>query len=94
MTENASTMLGRDFDAMFVASDPRLDYPEVSDENWSHIQHGQVAVGMTKQECRLSLGTPNRISENPEQGGMREYWYYDGGAYLFFMNGLLSQFRK
>lgn len=94
MSENASTMLGRNFDALFVAADPRLAYPEISDENWERIKRAQVAVGMTKEECRLAMGNPKRINENPEQGGMREYWYYDGGAYLFFMNGLLSQFRR
>lgn len=94
MSENASAMLGRDFDALFVANDPRLNYPDINDETWSRIQHAQVAVGMTKEECRLAIGAPKRISENPEQGGMREYWYYDGGAYLFFMNGLLSQYRR
>ena len=94
MSENASAMLGRDFDALFVAADPRLSYPDINNETWQRIQRGQVAVGMTKEECRLAIGPPKRISENPEQGGMREYWYYDGGAYLFFMNGLLSQFRR
>ena len=49
---------------------------------------------MTKEECRLSIGSPKRINENPDQGGMREYWYYDGGSYLYFVDGLLSQFRK
>lgn len=94
MSENASSIMGRDFDALFVKKDPKLDYPTVSDENWERITRGQVALGMTKEECRLSMGTPARISENPDQGGLREYWYYDGGAYLFFIDGLLSQFRR
>ena len=94
MSESASTMLGRDFDALFAEKDPRLDYPAVSDENWALITRAQVALGMTKEECRLALGNPVRISENPDQGGLREYWYYDGGAYLFFIDGLLNRFRK
>ena len=94
MSENASTMLGRDFDALFVNKDPRLEFPTVSDENWECITRGQVELGMTKDECRLSMGTPARISENPFQGGLREYWYYDGGAYLFFVDGVLTQFRN
>lgn len=94
MSENVSTMLSRDFDALFVARNPRLDHPAISDENWERITKSQVVLGMTKDECRLSLGNPVRISENPDQGGLREYWYYDGGAYLFFIDGLLSQFRK
>lgn len=94
MSDNASTMHGRDFDAMFVAADPRLAYPSISDENWLRITRGQVVEGMTKEECRLSLGSPKRINERPDQGGMREYWYYDGGSYLYFEDGLLRQFRR
>jgi len=94
MSDNASTMHGRDFDAMFVVSDPHLAYPTITDENWERITRGQVVEGMTKDECRLALGSPKRINENPNQAGLREYWYYDGGAYLFFVDGLLNQFRK
>ena len=94
MNNYASTMHGRDFDALFTATDPRLSYPLVTDANWERITRGQVAEGMTKEECRLALGNPRNINERPDQAGMREYWYYDGGAYLFFVDGLLSQFRK
>ena len=94
MNNNTSTMHGRDFDALFSASDPRQSYPTINDANWDMITHGKVVVGMTKDECRLALGNPKSISERPDQAGMREYWYYDGGAYLYFVDGLLSQFRK
>ena len=94
MSDNASTMHGRDFDALFVAGDPRQVFPDITDENWLRITCGQVVEGMTKEECRLALGAPKRINEMPEQAGMREYWYYDGGSYLFFVDGLLRQYRK
>ena len=94
MSDNASAMHGRDFDALFVARDPHLSYPEINDKIWQLITRGQVTEGMTKVECSLSLGSPNHISERPDQGGMREYWYYDGGSYLYFVDGLLSQFRR
>lgn len=94
MNANSSTMIGRDFDAMFVASDPHLAYPDISNANWERITRGQVAEGMTKQECQLAMGDPKTINRNPDQGGMREYWYYDGGSYLYFVDGLLSQFRR
>ena len=94
MSDNVSTMHGRDFDALFVANDPHLSYPAISDENWRLITCGQIVVGMTKEECLLSLGTPKHIAERPDQGGLKEYWYYDGGSYLYFVDGLLSQFRK
>lgn len=94
MSDNASTMHGRDFDALFVSVNPRENYPTITDDNWERITRGQVVEGMTKDECRLAMGSPRRISERPDQGGMREYWYYDGGCYLFFVDGLLSQFRR
>lgn len=94
MGESASAMLGRDFDALFATTDPRLTYPDISDENWLRITRAQVEVGMTKEECRLALGAPVRSSENPYQGGLKEYWFYDGGAFLFFVDGLLNQYRK
>ena len=91
MSDNASTMHGRDFDA---TADPHLSYPTISDANWERITRAQVVEGMTKEECRLALGSPKHINENPDQSGMREYWYYDGGAFLFFVDGLLRQFRR
>lgn len=94
MSDNASTMHGRDFDALFTAADPHLAYPAITDANWERITRSQVVVGMTKEECRLSLGSPRSINERPDQAGMREYWYYDGGSYLFFVDGLLSQFKR
>ena len=94
MSNNVSTMHGRDFDALFVAKDPHMSYPAIGDENWNLITRGQVVEGMTKEECMLSLGAPKHISERPDQGGLKEYWYYDGGSYLYFVDGLLSQFRR
>ena len=94
MSDKTSTMHGRDFDALFVAMDPHQAYPEIGDEMWKHITRSELVEGMTKEECRLSVGSPRRINELPDQGGMREYWYYDGGSYLYFVDGLLSQFRR
>lgn len=94
VSDNVSTMRGRDFDALFDAVDPHLFYTTISDDNWERITRAQVVEGMTKEECRLALGNPKHINESADQSGLREYWYYDGGAYLFFVNGLLRQFRK
>ncbi|MBQ6078856.1 MAG: hypothetical protein IJK93_01135 [Muribaculaceae bacterium] len=94
MTENTSSMLGRDFDSMFSLNDPHLSYPTITDATWNLITRSQVVEGMTKEECRLSLGNPKSINERPDQSGMKEYWYYDGGSYLYFVDGLLNQFRR
>ena len=87
-------MPGRDFDGLFDVNDPHSLYPAISAKNWELITRGQVEEGMTKEECRLALGAPRRINQNPDQSGMREYWYYDGGSYLYFVDGLLSQYRR
>ena len=94
MSDNSSTLHSRDFDALFSSANPRLSYPTISDRNWELITRAALAEGMTKEECRLSMGSPKNINQLPDQSGMKEYWYYDGGAYLYFVDGLLNQYRK
>ena len=62
MNDNLSTMLGRDFDAMFSVANPHESYPTITDANWERITRGQVVEGMTKEECRLAMGSPKGIS--------------------------------
>ena len=94
MSAPGATMRNRDFDSMFSLFNLRLLYPNISDKTWNLIVNGNVAEEMTKEECRLSLGAPQHISPVPDQAGMREYWYYDGGQYLYFVDGLLKSYRK
>ena len=94
MSGYSSSMPGRDFDGLFDLNDPHLLYPTISAKNWELITRAQIVEGMTKEECRLALGSPKQINQNPDQSGMREYWYYDGGSYLYFVDGLLSQYRR
>lgn len=85
--------VGRDFDALFSMTDVRKQYPDISPATWSNIVNCKVTQGMTKQECRLAMGNPVNVRQLPDQSGLREYWYYDGGRYLFFVDGLLKEFR-
>ncbi len=94
MSQPGAPMHERDFDSMFALSDPHINYPAITDATWALIQHSQVVADMTKQECQLALGAPKRTAYVPDQAGMREYWYYDGGAYLYFVDGRLKEFRK
>ncbi|MBR5102607.1 MAG: hypothetical protein IK092_05740, partial [Muribaculaceae bacterium] len=94
LATNNSTMHGRDFDSLFSLSDLRTDYPTIDDATWQRIVKGEVSTGMTKAECRLSLGAPKTINQQPDQTGVKEYWFYDGGTYLFFVDGLLKEFRR
>lgn len=94
MSDPNATMHNRDFDSLFSLRDLHENYPEISDATWQLIVRGELVEGMNKEECRLAMGAPKRINQLPNQAGLREYWYYDGGKYLFFVDGLLSQFRK
>ncbi len=93
MSDPNATMHNRDFDSLFSLRDMHENYPDITDATWQRIIRGVVTEGMTKEECRLAVGSPKRISRLPDQAGLREYWYYDGGSYLYFVDGLLNQFK-
>ena len=81
------------FDKLFSFTNPREKYPQIKDEIWDIITLSQVIEGMTKDECQISLGLPDEISQIPEYSGLRERWIYKTGTYLEFKDGLLVKFR-
>lgn len=83
----------RNFDSMFSLDDIHKSYPNIGPEAWDCIVNGRVALDMTKEECLLAKGAPKSINRVPDQTGVREYWYYDGGSYLYFTDGVLKGFR-
>lgn len=93
MTAGASAISGRDFDSLFALNDVRQQYPNIDSDIWPLIIDGKVKRGMKKDECRLSMGAPQKVNQLPDQTGLREYWYYDGGRYLYFVDGVLQDFR-
>lgn len=84
----------RRFGAVLSVSDPRRRYSSVTDEVWENIIDGKVAAGMTRDECRLSLGKPATIDRLPGSSYLYERWAYDNGIYLIFEDGVLTQFRR
>lgn len=84
----------RSFATLFSFSDPRLKYPDITDDVWKNIISGQVSIDMTREECRLSLGAPKEIDRRPGYNGVSELWLYENGAYLVFVDGLLREFRN
>lgn len=94
MSTKQSSIQNRLFDNLFSLKDIRLNYPAINDTNWNHIVNGNVAIDMTKDECRLALGSPNSVQERPTYDGLQEYWFYTDGTYLMFFDGLLKQFRR
>lgn len=81
------------FDRLFSFDDPRQQYKEILDDAWEQITLGRVKPGMTKAECKLSLGNPNEVKKIPTYSGLKEQWIYNSGAYLFFVDGLLTDYR-
>ncbi len=94
MTVGDVTTSRRNFETLFSITDPRLRYKNITDENWALICRGRVREGMTPEECRLALGSPDTYRRIPTTAGMVERWTYSNGVYLLFEDGLLSSFRQ
>ena len=89
MTLGGTVLKNRSFDALFSFSDVRKRYPNITDEVWRCIVEGKTQPGMTKDEVRLSLGTPEHVNQRPTYSGVKEYWYYTDGRYFYFEDGIL-----
>lgn len=74
---------------VFSFSDPHLKYPHINSEVWQKIQEGNVAVGMTEEECTLSWGKPKEINRSSYGS---DQWVYSG-QYLYFDDGKLTAFN-
>lgn len=81
----------RAFDNLFSLTDPRRRYPKISDEVWQAITENRVIEGMTRDECRLALGSPSDIDRSAGYSSLREIWSYPDGRRLVFIDGLLTR---
>ena len=81
------------FDKLFTFDNPRDKYPQIKDDIWELITQSNVTLGMTKDECQISLGLPDKVDQIPEYSGLRERRSYKTGTYLVFKDGLLVKFR-
>lgn len=84
----------RNFAAVFFLSDPKSKYPNITDEMWTLIQQGKVGAGMTKEECKLSIGNPDELQSGHSRSQTMDIWQYNDGTYLMFEDGLLTRFRQ
>ena len=84
----------RSFPRLFSMSDPKRHYSSITDENWKLICEGNIARGMTKEECRLSLGNPIEINSGHDYSQTLDIWTYENGVVLWFVDGVLSRYRK
>ena len=51
-------------------------------------------LGMTKEECKLSLGNPTDVNSGHDWNSTIDFWQYPNGSYLRFQDGLLVSFRN
>ena len=86
------------FDEAFSFTDPRLNYPNISEEVWTLIKQGMVTIGMTSEECKLSWGQPDKINQTIQDGLTVEQWIYigltDTRRYLYMYNGKLKSMQN
>ncbi len=75
-------------------TDPRLNYPQISDNVWNDIVNSRLSKGMTKTEATLALGTPRNIDRGYNHTATYERWTYPDGVFLIFEDGLLVRFNK
>lgn len=93
MDFNSSSSESRSFPRIFTSEDPRVKYHNVPDDHWEAIRKGTVVNGMTKDECRLSLGNPSDVNAGRDYNSTIDLWQYDDGTFLRFSDGLLVSFR-
>lgn len=94
MNYTSDTHDSRNFAAVFFMADPKGKYPHISDDNWALIQRGKVGAGMTKEECKLSIGNPDDLQSGHSRSQTMDIWQYNDGTYLMFEDGLLTRFRQ
>lgn len=94
MSYGPETSATRNFDRIFAFSDPRKSYPSITDATWNKIINSQLAIGMTRDEARLALGTPASIDRATTPGAQLERWGYENGVYIIFEDGVLTRFRQ
>lgn len=94
MTLGDGATATRNFDKVFSLINPRSRYPRIEDDVWQLICDGKIRLGMTLDECRLSLGAPTEYIKVPSTAGMVERWTYPDGIFLIFEDGVLARYRR
>lgn len=87
-------MESRTFQTLFSLTDPGERYQSVLPEVWDLIKEGKVRLGMSKEECKLSLGNPADVNSGHDWNSTIDFWQYSDGTFLRFQDGLLVDFRN
>jgi hypothetical protein len=67
-------------------------HPEWEMEVCQSIDQGEVSIGMTADQVRLSWGKPEKINATLSSERQREQWVY-GKQYLYLQNGVLKSMQ-
>lgn len=86
--------MARPFTYYFYFSNPRDQYPNLSQVNWDLVTKGKVKIGWDKNLCKLSWGEPEKINTTKGSFGTHEQWVYLGESYLYFENGKLTTIQE
>lgn len=84
----------RSFHNLFYLEDPKRNFPKIDDDIWQLICRGKIRQGMTKEECKLSLGNPKTVNSGHDYSQTLDIWSYENGAVLWFEDGVLTRFRN
>ena len=74
----------------FGFEDIHKKYPGITEKRWQIISRGDLEVGMSTDECRLSIGDPIEIVLKKDN--RFENWFYNGKT-LEFESGTLQRFK-
>lgn len=58
------------------------------------ILNGEVQIGMTREMCKESWGSPQKINTTTTTQTVSEQWVYGGHSYLYFTNGRLTAIQN
>lgn len=94
ITFQGSGIDSRSFATQFSLTDPKVNYPKIEQSVWKCIQEGRVQLGMTKEECRLALGSPADVAGGHNTSSVYDIWQYPNGVYLMFEDGVLYKFTR
>ena len=75
---------------LFGFEDIQKKYPGITEKRWQIISRGDLEVGMSTDECRLSIGDPIEIVLKKDN--RFENWFYNGKT-LEFESGTLQRFK-
>jgi len=78
---------------VFEYGQSELYKKKFGNDDWQRILDGKVKIGMTKEMCKLSWGTPKSINETITSGIKSEQWVYSDN-YLYFDNGILTAIQQ